>query len=157
VVREDVPALAKERAMGLEETAREVRYDVFDRLARGQSYDRVALGHHADDQVETILFRLIRGTGPSGLTGMPIKRGRIIRPLLDLTRVEIMDYLRTNSLSWCEDASNRSIRFKRNWIRHRLLPEIRKHLNPRADSAILALAETLGVEDEYLEAAPVVR
>ena len=152
IVREDVPALAKKRGTGLEETAREVRYDVFDRLAGAQSYDRVALGHHADDQVETILFRLIRGTGPSGLTGMPIKRGRIIRPLLDLTRVEIMDYLRANSLSWCEDASNRSIRFKRNWIRHRLLPEIRRHLNPRADSAILALADTLGVEDEFLEA-----
>jgi len=152
VVREDVPALAKKRAMGLEETAREVRYEIFDRLARGQSHDRVALGHHADDQVETILFRLIRGTGPSGLTGMPIKRGRIIRPLLHLTRVEIMHYLKTNSLSWCEDASNRSVRFKRNWIRHRLLPEMRKHLNPRADSAILALAETLGVEDEFLEA-----
>jgi len=151
VVREDVPSLAKKRAMGLEETAREVRYEVFDRLARAQSYDRVALGHHADDQVETILFRLIRGTGPSGLTGMPIKRGRIIRPLLDLTRVEIMDHLKANSLPWCEDASNRSIRFKRNWIRHRLLPEIRKHLNPRADAAILALADTLGVEEEYLE------
>jgi tRNA(Ile)-lysidine synthase len=151
VVREDVPALARKLRRGLEETARQVRYAAFDRLVTEGGYDRVALGHQADDQVETILFRLVRGTGPSGLTGIPIKRGRIIRPLLDLTRADILDYLRKTSLTWCEDASNRSIKFKRNWIRGRLLPQLRRNLNPQVDAAVLALAETLSEEEAYLE------
>ena len=151
IIREDVPSLARKTRRGLEETARQVRYDAFDRLAAEHGYDRVALGHHADDQVETILFRLVRGTGPSGLTGMPVRRGKYIRPLLDLTRADILEYLKKHSLEWCEDESNRSIRFKRNWIRHRLLPDLRKHLNPKADAAILALAETLAEEEAYLD------
>lgn len=150
IVREDVPALAKKRGLGLEEMAREIRYAVFDNLARAQKCDRVALGHHADDQVETILFRLVRGTGPSGVAGMPYRRGAIIRPLLDLSRAEIIAYLKKNSLTWCEDTSNRSVRFRRNWIRHRLLPELRRHLNPQVESAILSLADTVREEDLYL-------
>ncbi len=152
IIREDVPALSRRLHLGLEETARQVRYATFDRLASAYSYDHVALGHHADDQVETILFRLARGTGPSGLAGMPIKRGKYIRPLLDLTRADILDYLKEHSLDWCDDASNRSIRFKRNWIRHRLLPELRRHLNPKVDTAILALAETVSEEEAYFDA-----
>ncbi|MEW5795572.1 MAG: tRNA lysidine(34) synthetase TilS [Candidatus Zixiibacteriota bacterium] len=151
VMREDVPTLAKKRRLGIEETAREVRYGVFARLAESQRFDRVALGHQADDQVETILFRLVRGTGPSGLAGMPYRRGPYIRPLLDLTRSEILSYLEKQHLSWCEDVSNRSLKYRRNWIRHKLLPEIRRNLNPQADSAIRALADTIRDEDEFLE------
>jgi tRNA(Ile)-lysidine synthase len=151
MVREDVPALAKKRGLGLEETARDVRYAVFDRVARAGEYDRVALGHQADDQVETILFRLIRGTGPVGLIGMPVKRGKYIRPLLELTRSEVLGYLKKHSLSWCEDTSNKSVKFRRNWIRHRLLPDLRKNLNPKADAAILALADHLAEDEAYLQ------
>lgn len=151
VVHEDVPAFAKKEKLGLEEAAREIRYATFDRLATENGFDRVALGHHADDQVETILFRLFRGTGPSGLIGMPARRGKIIRPLLDLTRVEIMMYLTKNSLDWCEDTSNKSLKFKRNYIRHRLLPALRRELNPQVGKAILSLADTLGAEEEYLD------
>lgn len=151
VVRENVPALAKKTRRGLEETARDVRYAIFERLARTHPYDRVALGHHADDQVETILFRLFRGTGPSGLTGMPVKRGKYIRPLLELTRTDILAYLKKHSLNWCEDTSNQSLRFRRNWIRHRLLPTLRTNLNPKVDSAILSLAGHLAEDEAYLE------
>ena len=150
VVREDVPALAKKRGLGLEETARDVRYEIFDSLVKAGKYDRVALGHHADDQVETILFRLVRGTGPAGMTGMPVKRGKYIRPLLELTRSEVLGYLKKHSLSWCEDTSNKSLKFRRNWIRHRLLPGLRKNLNPKADAAILALAGHLAEDEAYL-------
>jgi tRNA(Ile)-lysidine synthase len=150
IVREDVPALAKKRGLGLEETARDVRYAIFDSLVKAGKYDRVALGHHADDQVETILFRLVRGTGPFGMTGMPVKRGKYIRPLLELTRSEILGYLKKYSLCWCEDASNKSLKFRRNWIRHRLLPGLRKNLNPKADAAILALAALLAEDEAYL-------
>jgi len=105
IVCGDVPTVAKSDRLGLEEAAREFRYATFEHLADEDGYDRIAVGHHADDQVETILFRLFRGTGPTGLVGMPIRRGKIIRPLLDLTRAEILGYLQQNQLDWCEDKS----------------------------------------------------
>jgi len=151
VVREDVPALAKKRGLGLEETARDIRYAVFDSLIKTHKYNRVALGHQADDQVETILFRLVRGTGPAGLLGIPIKRGKYVRPLLELSRSDVLSYLKKHSLSWCEDTSNKSLRFRRNWIRHRLLPDLRKNLNPKTDAAILALADHLAEDESYLQ------
>ncbi len=150
IVREDIPAMAKKKKLGVEEAAREFRYATFENLARQQEYVRIALGHHADDQAETILFRLVRGTGPAGLVGMPIRRERIIRPLLGLTRAEITEYLQKNSLLWCDDASNRSLRYQRNYVRHRLLPALRSNLNPQVDSALLSLADTLKLEDEFL-------
>ncbi len=150
VVRGDVPALSINGRLGLEETAREFRYATFERLSEENRFDRVALGHHADDQVETILFRLARGTGPSGLTGIPAVRGKIIRPLIDLTRDDILGYLQEHSLDWCEDNSNHSLRFRRNWIRHRLLPSLRKQLNPRVEVALLNLVETLTEEEDFL-------
>lgn len=150
IVRGDVPAVAKHDKLGLEEAAREFRYATFEHLASEDGYDRIAVGHHADDQVETILFRLFRGTGPTGLIGMPARRGKIIRPLFDLCRTEILEYLKKNKLDWCEDKSNQSLKFKRNYIRHRLLPAIRKNLNPKAENAILSLADTLEADNEIL-------
>jgi tRNA(Ile)-lysidine synthase len=152
VVREDVPALAKKLGHGLEEAARDVRYAVFDNLVKAGKYDRVALGHQADDQVETILFRLFRGTGPAGLTGIPVKRAKYVRPLLELTRSEVLTYLKKHSLKWCEDTSNQSLKFRRNWIRHRLLPSLRENLNPKVDFAILALADNLAGDEAYFQA-----
>ena len=152
IVREDVPTLAKKRGLGLEETARDIRYAVFDNLVKAAKYDRVALGHQADDQVETILFRLFRGTGPAGLLGIPIERGKYVRPLLELSRSEVLAYLKRHSLKWCEDTSNQSLKFRRNWIRHRLLPMLRKNLNPKVDTAILALADNLAEDETYLQA-----
>ena len=153
LVREDIPARAKRDRQGIEEAAREFRYAVFERLADEHHYNKIVVGHHADDQVETILFRLFRGTGPEGLLGMPIQRGRIIRPLLDLTRAEILNHLKRHRIKWCEDKSNRSLRYRRNFIRHKLLPELREALNPAVERAILNLAETLGEEEAFLEAA----
>ena len=94
VFRENVPQLAKKLKMGIEETARGVRYAVFEQLASGGRYHKVALAHHADDQAETILFRIIRGTGRSGLVGIPIKRGMIIRPMMDVSKSDILEYLK---------------------------------------------------------------
>ena len=151
IVREDVPTLARKRGLGFEETARDVRYAIFDNLVKAATYDRVALGHQADDQVETILFRLIRGTGPTGLIGIPIKRGKYVRPLLELARSEVLSYLKKHNLKWCEDESNKSLKFRRNWIRHRLLPNLRENLNPQVDTAILALADNLAEDEAYFQ------
>lgn len=151
LVREDIPALAKQRKQGIEETAREFRYATFERLAEEHGYTKIAVGHHADDQVETVVFRFFRGTGPDGLRGIPIARGRIIRPLLRLTRAEILNHLTSHRIKWCEDASNRSLRYRRNYVRLRLLPAVRKALNPSAERAVLNLADTLGEEEVFWE------
>lgn len=151
VIREDIPALARRRKRGLEETARDFRYGVFDMLAEQDGYDRIALGHHADDQVETILFRLLRGSGRTGLLGMPIKRERIVRPLLAFPRAEILEYLKTRQLDYCTDETNKSLDYSRNYLRHKLLPLIRQEINPQVDRAILNLAELLADEEQLLE------
>ncbi len=151
IVREDIPALARRQKKGLEETAREVRYRLFEQLAVQRNCVRVALGHHADDRAETILFRILRGTGRSGLMGMPISRGKIVRPLFESTKAEVLTYLRERHLSFCKDRSNSSLVFSRNFLRNRLLVEIRERLNPQVDSALLRLAESFDQEELFLQ------
>jgi tRNA(Ile)-lysidine synthase len=151
IVSEDIPDLAKKRKKGLEEAARQFRYDVFELLAVEDGHDRIALGHHADDRVETLLFRIIRGTGPSGLVGIPVRRGKIIRPLYDLTKGDILAYLDMQRLDYCIDRSNAGVDFRRNYIRNRLLAAIRKHLNPGVDRALLNLSENTLADERYLE------
>ncbi len=150
IVREDVPAIARRHKKGLEEAARDVRYSIYAQLADDQDCNKIALGHHVDDNVETILFRILRGTGRTGLLGIPIRRGRIIRPLLHGTRKEILDYLKKEKLRFCLDESNVSDEYSRNYLRNRLLPDIRERLNPAVDSALLNLADTLAAEETFL-------
>ncbi len=150
LVTEDIPALATSAKKGIEETARTFRYGVFERLAQDDGYDKIAVGHHADDQAETVLFRVLRGTGRSGLLGIPVKRGKIIRPLLYVGRKDILAYLKDNGLEYCIDKSNLRNEYKRNFIRNRLLVTIRKHINPAVETALSNLAESSTAEDEYL-------
>ena len=151
IVTEDIPALAKKRKKGLEETAREFRLEVFELLAAEDGHEKIALGHHADDRVETVLFRIIRGTGPAGLVGIPIKRDKYIRPLYEFTKDEILSYLKKHRLDFCTDKSNLTSDYSRNFIRNKLLPQIREKLNPRFDSALLNLSEIIGSEEVHLE------
>jgi len=130
----DVPALARRGKLGLEEAAREARYRFLDR------FDRVALGHNSDDQVETVLHHIIRGTGIRGLAGMPVRRGRYIRPVMCCTGEELKEYCRTTGIAYAIDRSNSDTAFMRNRIRHRLLPAIRRDFNPSVDEALLRLA-----------------
>ncbi|MBD3331501.1 tRNA lysidine(34) synthetase TilS [candidate division GN15 bacterium] len=148
----DIPALARTGKTGLEETAREIRYQVFEQLARQEECDRIVLGHHADDQAETVLFRIIRGTGINGLAGIPRKRGRIVRPLLEFTRIELEEYRDHHDLPYREDETNAQLTYDRNYIRHKLLPQIRKRLNPRINRSLVSLAEIAAIEVEALDA-----
>lgn len=151
IVTCDVPAVTTTEGGGVEETARRLRYAALEEIAAKHDSDRIALAHHADDRVETILFRLIRGTGSAGLTGMPIKRGKIIRPLFFITKEEILGYLKSYRLTFCQDRSNSDLRFSRNFIRHDLLPLIRRRLNPAVDKALLGLSETARDEEIILD------
>ncbi len=120
---------------GLEAAARESRYAFLERVASEIGADRIALGHTADDQAETIMHRLARGTGITGLCGIPPVRLPFIRPLLATTRAEIRTYARQRKLTWRADATNADTSFTRNRIRHRVLPQL-EAINPKAIEAI---------------------
>jgi tRNA(Ile)-lysidine synthase len=118
----DVSARAREMGTGLEETAREMRYAFLQETARNTGSDRIATAHTADDNAETVLLHLARGTGLQGLTGIAPIRGNIIRPLLTATRQDVEDFLSTNDLPHVEDSSNCDDYFARNRVRHQVIP-----------------------------------
>lgn len=134
----DVPSLARRKKMGLEEAAREARYDFLER------FGIVALGHNSDDQAETVLHHIIRGTGIRGLTGIPVRRGQFIRPVMCCTGEELKEYCRKKHIGYVIDSSNRDTAFLRNRIRHRLIPSLKRDFNPRIEDALLRLARNAG-------------
>ena len=124
---------------GLQEAARRARLAALARLAEARGCRRVALGHQADDQEETVLFRIVRGTGLRGLAGIPYLRAPFVRPLLDVTRAEIVRYLARRSLTFARDPSNEDLRFARARLRRLVLPVLRRE-NPRIGEALRRLA-----------------
>ncbi len=147
----DVSAYAAENNMGIEEAAREVRYRIYDEAASRGGYTKIAVGHHRDDRAETILFNLFRGTGRQGVVGLQPKRGKIIRPLYDLYRDEIMAYLKQHRLRHMVDMSNRSRAFTRNRIRNRVLPLIKKEISASVVDNLLRYSRIVADEDMYLK------
>ncbi len=138
--RQDVAALAEARRCGIEEAAREARRAFLGRVADEWQASRIALGHTADDQAETILFRLARGTGWKGLCGMAATSGRLIRPLLHLRRCDVRRFAAEQGIAWREDESNADVRYARNRIRERVLPEL-EAINPDVVRAVSRSAE----------------
>ena len=147
----DAPARAAEKGLGLEEAARELRYAFLERTAEREGYDWIATAHNADDNAETMLLNLTRGSGAAGLCGIPPRRGRIIRPLLELTREEIEKYLRESGTPHVEDSSNADDTASRNRIRHRVTPVLRE-LNPRFAAAAGRTAALLRRDEDCLGA-----
>lgn len=150
--RADVPRLAKETGMGLEEAGRHARYEFLERARMKSECDWVVTGHTADDQVETVLFNLARGTGLAGLGGIPIQRGRIVRPMLGFWREQTRAYCRDHGLWYHDDPSNEDCTFARARVRHRLVPEYER-VHPGAKQALIALAESAREEDAFLDGA----
>lgn len=122
-----------------QDIARGLRLGALEAHARTIGANKIALGHQADDQVETVLFRILRGTGVRGLGGIPYRREMFVRPLLDVERAQILTYLRRRSIPFVEDPSNRDARFSRARLRHQVLPALRAE-NPRLGEALRALA-----------------
>ena len=120
---------ALENGISTQMAARELRYTWFQTLATEHGLDRIATAHHLQDNLETLLLNLTKGTGPHGLTGIPVQNGRIIRPLLEATPAQIAAYLDTHKIPWREDLSNREDHYHRNRIRNRVIPEL-KIINP---------------------------
>ena len=134
-----------------EDLLRKERYAIFEGVAGRHGYDLVATGHQADDQAETLLLRLLRGTRPAGLAGIPARRGIFVRPLLGCRRAQIAAYARERGIRWAEDPTNDSVLHARNRIRKRLLPRLVEEHNPRVVDAICRLAESAAWERSYLD------
>jgi tRNA(Ile)-lysidine synthase len=150
VERADVRGLAGRRKLSLEAAGREARHAFLEGTRSSVGARRIALGHHADDAIETFLINLLRGAAAGGLSGIPPVRGAIIRPLIESTRPAILAYLQAHQLPWREDPSNRDLRFLRNRIRHQLLPEL-EALNPGVRKVLYRTLTALFEEDQALE------
>lgn len=155
VAQKDVPAYAEKNGCGLEEAAREVRYSFFDELScqlTGGLNAVVATAHNADDNLETVLFRLMRGSGLKGLCGIaPVRDGRFIRPLIACTGKEIRDYCRENEIPYVVDSTNANTEYTRNYIRHEIIPRL-ETVFERPQRTVLRTAELLREDDDVLEA-----
>ena len=136
----------------LQNSAREARYAFIDKAADNYRADLIATGHHRDDQIETILINILRGTGIDGLRGIPFQRGRYIRPFLNVSRLEIESYCAKHGLEPRRDLSNNDpSHYLRNKIRLDLLPMLTSDYHPGAGDALLRLAENAAIDCEYLD------
>jgi tRNA(Ile)-lysidine synthase len=156
--RMDVAGLAHKRGDNLESCARQSRYDWFAQVAQEEGARWVATGHTADDQAETVLLRVVRGTGLHGLAGIPARRELIpgidvIRPLLHSTRADVLAFLDATGQPFRIDSSNANLGFTRNRIRMELLPEMARNYNPAIVPLLCRLAEQAGEVQKLLETA----
>lgn len=117
---------SEKNKISIQMAARELRYDWMKRLAKDKKYDFIATAHHLDDSIETFFINILRGTGITGLQGVPVKQGVIIRPMLFAHKKKIRDYAEAEKLSWREDSSNLTDKYLRNNIRHHLIPSLKK-------------------------------
>ncbi len=147
--RAHVPAYAAEHSMGIEEAARLLRYDFLERQRIELGCDYIATAHNLDDNAETLLMHLIRGSGAKGLSGIPRQRGHIVRPLLDVCRRDIERYLRENAVPHVEDSTNQSEDYTRNLIRRRLMPVIAE-INPGFNQAAMRTAALMQQDEQCL-------
>lgn len=145
----DVAHTAAQRKAGIEETAREMRYAFLQETARSVGADVIATAHHADDNAETVLLHLMRGSGLRGLTGISPRRNNIVRPLLTCRRDEIEAYLHLYGLPHVEDSSNSDLRFARNRVRHQLIPLLQE-IQPRFLEHMTQTARLLCADEDYL-------
>jgi len=145
----DIPLIAKEMSIGLEEAGRHARYEFFSQAAFRLDCQQIATAHTRSDHVETVILNLTRGSGLNGLGGIPERRGVIIRPLLPFSREETREYCEQNGFWFHDDPANSDLSFSRARVRHRVLPDLRV-INPNADAAIARCAEIVREEDEFL-------
>jgi len=151
VAHEKVEEYAAERGLSGEEAGRILRYHHLGETAEKYQCAKIAVAHHEDDDAETVLLNLFRGSGLTGLSGIRPVRENIIRPLLCVSRKEIEEYLNEQELSWCEDSTNKENDYTRNKIRNELLPWVTENINSRAAEHILAVSEFAAQADAYFE------
>ena len=146
----DTEKYAKEHKLSTQIAARELRYNWFQKLITEHKFEYVLTAHHADDNLETFLIHLTRGSGLDGFTGIPKVNGNIVRPLLAFSRKEILNYAKDNDIEWREDASNASNKYIRNKIRHQVLPVL-KEINPSILDSFATTLENLQESKQIIE------
>jgi tRNA(Ile)-lysidine synthase len=150
--RVDVRELQRRWRLSLEEAGRKARYRFFQETADRYGYGKLALAHHADDNAETFLLNLLRGSGRPGLTGIPpVRKGHCIRPLIGATRADILDYLNLHRLTFLTDPTNTDNGFLRNRIRHQLIPLLERDYQPGVQAVLRRSAEVLRDEEAWIE------
>lgn len=135
-VSKDVNAYAKLSKLSIEEAARKIRYQELQKAAKKLGCNKIATAHNASDNVETILLNLFKGAGLKGLSGIPVKRENIIRPIMCLSADEIRKYLRHNKISFRLDESNLESDYERNYLRNEIIPELKRKINPQLEQKI---------------------
>jgi len=149
--RVDAPKVAAEKGLSVETAAREVRYGVFKSLIQKGVVDKIALAHHVSDQAETILMHIFRGAGTAGARGMsPISEGVYVRPFLNSTKEDIIDYLNQNHLDYVDDQTNVDTSYNRNFVRHVIMKDIKSRW-PNAEQAIVNFAKAVKEDDEFIQ------
>ncbi|MBA3018513.1 MAG: tRNA lysidine(34) synthetase TilS [Proteobacteria bacterium] len=152
IKKEDVSKYRHEKKLSLEEAARIVRYRFFESVAEKYMFNKIALGHNADDNAELVIMQLLRGSGPLGISGIPpVRNGKIIRPLIKLTKSEILEFLAVNELKFVLDKSNNDQRYLRNRIRHHLIPHLKSSYNKRIVETINRFASIIRSEEEWID------
>ncbi len=151
LVKVDVPALAREQKCSLEEAGRMARYQALEEESKRLGGAKIAVAHQREDQAETLLLRLCRGSGLAGLSAMAPVRGKIIRPLLETSRSDILRFLEQHQQPFCEDATNASLVHTRNRLRHQVLPLL-EDIHPKAGRHLSQTAALLAEENAYLDA-----
>lgn len=149
--RKDMHGLAEELGISKEAAGRKLRRDFFNRIIKENNIKKVALAHNYDDQVETLLMRILRGTGIDGLAGISYKNEKYIRPILNIRRCEIEEYILKNNIPFVEDSTNKESEYHRNKIRNDLLPLLEREYNPNISEAIFNLSEIAKIESDALE------
>ena len=150
-VRVDTEGFRKKRGLSLEDAARELRYDFFNDILAKRSAQRIATAHTLNDQAETVIMRLIRGSGSQGLAGIRPSVGNIIRPLINVTKLEAREYLQSKGVSWREDSTNSSNEFLRNRIRNELIPLLESY-NPAIEQVLSRVAAVCAAEADFISA-----
>lgn len=146
----DVYQYAKERKLSIEQGARDIRYKLLEEVRGEMGADKIALGHTSNDNLETIILHLVRGAGMQGLSGISPKRDRIIRPLINIKREEVLEFLRSEGIRYRIDRTNRDTKIPRNLIRLRVIPLLLK-LNPKLVETVTRTTRILREEDEFIK------
>ena len=145
----DAGRIASERNIGVEDGARQARYEVFERLLKENKVDKIALAHHKGDQAETILMHILRGAGLSGAGGMDYVRNNYVRPFLDISKDDIVRYCGANFVEYVEDETNSDITYNRNYLRNIVIPELKKRWEG-AENNIVQFGKCCKEDNEYI-------
>jgi len=146
----DVKEISKKLKISIEEAARGVRYDFLNKKMLEIKFDKIVTAHNKNDNLETVLLNLFKGTGIRGLSGIPVVRGKIIRPFLVLSKDEILNCMKHQNINYRIDESNLSDDYQRNFIRNRLVPEIKGCINPNVDEAVFRTSQNVSGYKDFL-------